>query len=160
MESHAAAGAAGTILDALAIAGIDWLLVVPASGLNDVYRHYSERGRCLFATREEEAVAAAAGLALGGRRPLVLMQQSGVGNALNAVLSLADAYGVAFPILVCDRGEHDPNPVQRLSSSGTAAALGPLGCARVEWGEPGASGALARCIAHHRWTVCAIAGKE
>jgi sulfopyruvate decarboxylase TPP-binding subunit len=103
------------------------LVVVPASGLDLLYQRFRERGRFILASREEEAVGLAAGLALGGARPLVVMQQSGVGNALNAVFTLAEAYDIRFPILVVDRGLDDDNPVQRVSSALTGRVLAALG---------------------------------
>jgi sulfopyruvate decarboxylase subunit alpha len=146
------------LIEAAEAAAIEWLLVVPASGLGPVYAHFGDRGRCVFATREEEAVAIAAGLALAGSRPLVLMQQSGVGNALNAVLSLADAYEVRFPIVVCDRGDADPNPVQRVSSRGTAAVLRALGAGWVDWETRDPAGALREMLKRRRWIVCPLPG--
>jgi hypothetical protein len=147
-----------TLIEAAEAACIEWLLVVPASGLGAIYTRFGARDRCLFATREEEAVAIAAGLALAGRRPLVLMQQSGVGNALNAVLSLADAYQVRFPIVVCDRGEADPNPVQRVSSRGTAAVLQALGASWIDWEARDPARALRDLLVAVRWIVCPLPG--
>jgi sulfopyruvate decarboxylase subunit alpha len=104
-----------------------YLVAVPASGLDVLYHAFGEVGRLIFVSREEEAVAIAGGLALGGASPVVVMQQSGVGNALNAVFSLAEAYEIGFPILVVDRGAADDNPVQRVSSAMTARVLEALG---------------------------------
>ncbi len=57
------------------------------------------------ATREEEAVGIGAGIALGGGRPVVMMQTSGLGNALNALASLAVPYQVPMLLLISQRGE-------------------------------------------------------
>ena len=46
-----------TLLEALDRADVDRLVTVPASGLDPIYAHFA--GRCLYATREEEAVAIA-----------------------------------------------------------------------------------------------------
>jgi sulfopyruvate decarboxylase TPP-binding subunit len=121
------------LLAAIEACAIEWLLVVPSTGLDAVYEAYHRRARCLFATREEEAVAIAAGLALGGSRPLVLMQQSGVGNCLNAVLTLVDPYRIDFPILVGFRPLDDDNPVQRSSAEGTRHAILGRSFATIEW---------------------------
>ncbi len=122
--------------------GIDHGVVVAASGLEALYLHFERQERLVFATREEEAVAIAAGLVLAGAAPAVLMQQSGVGNALNAVLTLADAYGIRFPIVVFDRGPNDENPVQRASSIWTGVVLAALGGVDVDISRPGAADAL------------------
>src|SRR5258706_11751201 len=96
------------ILQAFKEVQIDWVTVVPASGMNPLYEAYSVHGRCIYASREEEAVAIGCGLAIADARVAVVMQQSGVGNALNAVFTLSDAHDIYFPILVCDRSFSDP----------------------------------------------------
>jgi len=106
---------------------LDWLVTVPATGLGRVYEYYANLGRCLYCTREEEAVAVASGLTLVGQRVVVMMQQSGCGNCLNAVLSLSDAYGIYFPIIVVFRPIRDENPVQRVSVRKTYSFLRGLG---------------------------------
>ncbi|WP_414586728.1 hypothetical protein [Scytonema sp. PCC 10023] len=144
-----------SLLEALRCCNINWIVVFPSTGLDVVYAYYQEKNRCLYTTREEEAVAIASGLTIGGDRPLVLMQQSGVGNALNAVFTLADAYDVFFPILVCDRSELDPNPVQRVSSKSTKQVLEPLGCSWVDWSEPNAIEKFRSCLERRsRWIIC------
>lgn len=121
------------LASALIRTGFDWLLTVPTSGVQPIYRAFEERGRCLYATREEEAVAIAAGMALGRKQPLVLMQQSGVGNCLNAMFSLADACEIYFPIVVVERAGLDPNPIQRVSAAATRRVLDTLGCEILDW---------------------------
>ena len=140
--------------------GIDWLLAVPAAGLQTLYDDFDAVDRLLFATREEEAIAIACGIALGAGRPAVVMQQTGVGNAINAVLSLADAYAIPFPIVVCDRTDHDPNPVQRVSSTGTLRALRALGCVELALTEPDADDLLRHALADRpRWIVVPLVGE-
>jgi sulfopyruvate decarboxylase TPP-binding subunit len=145
-------GQAMSLIDALEVCGIEHLIVVPATGLEAVCRHFEARGRCIYATREEEAVAIAAGLSLGGESAMVLMAQAGVGNALNAVFTLADAYGIYFPILVCFRDKQDPNPVQRVSAEQTHLILEALGCAEVSWDAPSCKGDFGEMLAdRQRW---------
>src|ERR1035438_9281471 len=124
---------------ALTESRFEWLLTVPTTGLEQLYKRYEKQDRCLYATREEEAIALASGFALGGARPIVIMQQTGVGNCVNAVLSLADAYQIRFPVIVCDRTVNDPNLVQRVSSFGTSKVLHALGCVQLDWELPGST---------------------
>jgi sulfopyruvate decarboxylase TPP-binding subunit len=121
------------IVAALRCCAVQWLIVVPASGLDRVYRRFATEHECLFVTREEEGVALAAGLAAAGEAPAVIMQQSGVGNCLNAVFTLADAYDLYFPILVATRPENDENPVQRISVRLTENLMGVLCPTRLDW---------------------------
>lgn len=55
-------------------------------------------------TREEEGVGISAGIALAGKRPAMFVQSSGMGNMLNAILSLTAFYGLPLPIFVSQRG--------------------------------------------------------
>jgi len=55
-------------------------------------------------TREEEGVGIAAGAALGGKKPALLMQNSGLGNSLNALLSLTKLYGLPLSLIISQRG--------------------------------------------------------
>jgi sulfopyruvate decarboxylase alpha subunit len=61
--------------------------------------------RATLATREEEAVGIAAGLYLGGAKPALLMQSSGLGNTLNAVGSLLLAFQIPVVMVISMRGD-------------------------------------------------------
>jgi sulfopyruvate decarboxylase TPP-binding subunit len=55
-------------------------------------------------TREDAALGLAAGAALAGRRPLVLMQNSGFGGSLNAIGSLQEIYALPCLLVITWRG--------------------------------------------------------
>src|SRR5919106_4950075 len=55
--------------------------------------------------REEEGVGVVAGQYVGGARGAVLMPTSGVGNAINALASLAIPYQIPLPLLIGMRGD-------------------------------------------------------
>jgi sulfopyruvate decarboxylase subunit beta len=55
-------------------------------------------------TREEEGVGICAGAALAGRRPALFVQSSGIGNMINALLSLTQFYELPLAIFVSQRG--------------------------------------------------------
>ncbi|MEU8505287.1 phosphonopyruvate decarboxylase [Streptomyces brevispora] len=59
----------------------------------------------LTAANEGEAVAIAAGARLAGRRPVVIMQNSGLGNAVNPLTSLCQTLRLPVLLLVTWRGE-------------------------------------------------------
>ena len=64
-------------------------------------------------TREEEGVGVLAGAYLGGRRGILMMQVSGLGNSVNGLASLAIPYQIPFPMLISQRGElGEFNPAQ------------------------------------------------
>lgn len=58
----------------------------------------------LAVTREEEGVGICAGAYLGGRRAAVLMQNSGLGNSINALASLDLLYGIPLLMIISHRG--------------------------------------------------------
>jgi sulfopyruvate decarboxylase alpha subunit len=79
-------------------------------------------------TREEECVGYAAGYRAAGGTPVVLMQCSGLGNAVNALASLAVPYGLGFVIVLSMRGTlGERNPAQVPLGRATVGILSLLG---------------------------------
>lgn len=60
--------------------------------------------RTIDITREEDAVGLCAGTSLMGKRAVVSIQSSGIGNMLNAMMSLTACYGLPLFILASWRG--------------------------------------------------------
>jgi sulfopyruvate decarboxylase subunit alpha len=89
-------------------AGSRHVVYVPDNPLSHVLRILADRYpdiRTTLATREEEAFGIAAGLYLGGVRPTVMLQSSGLGNSLNALTSLLLPYQIPALILISLRGD-------------------------------------------------------
>src|SRR5712691_130951 len=85
-------------------------------------------------TTEEEGVALAAGADLGGRRAVLLMQSSGVGNCIN-MLSLIKGGRFPFLTLISMRGDFgEGNPWQFPMGRATQPVLEAMGviCLRIE----------------------------
>jgi sulfopyruvate decarboxylase alpha subunit len=95
------------IVGSLKASGVRYVAHVPDTPLGHLLRLMDADPEfdVTAATREEEAVGIAAGIALGGGRPAVMMQTSGLGNALNALASLAVPYQVPMVLLISQRGE-------------------------------------------------------
>jgi sulfopyruvate decarboxylase subunit alpha len=55
-------------------------------------------------SREDNAIGVAAGAALAGASPVVLMQNSGLGQSVNALASLVVPYGIPMLLVVSMRG--------------------------------------------------------
>ena len=75
-------------------AGSRHVVYVPDNPLSHVLRELRDRYpdvSTTIATREEEAFGIAAGLYLGGKRPTVMLQSSGLGNSINAITRRAGA---------------------------------------------------------------------
>ncbi len=89
-------------------AGSRDIVYVPDNPMSHVLRTLAVRHpdiRTMVATREEEAFGIAAGLYLGGRRPTVLLQSSGLGNSLNALGTLLVPYQMPVLIIISMRGD-------------------------------------------------------
>ncbi len=96
---------ATAIVDGLLDWEVDALVHVPSSHNAAIIRGLADRGVPeLLANREEEAVGLAGGLALAGRRAVIVMQDNGFGNALTALTTFAAAYHVPLPIVANTRG--------------------------------------------------------
>lgn len=86
-------------------AGVDFSVAYPCNWLRFVIEEL-ERSKIelIIPTREEEGVAIAAGAYLGGRKPVALMQSSGIGNCANVLASLHLTYRIPLPIIISHRG--------------------------------------------------------
>ena len=97
--------------DALAAEGVNFLVGVPDSLLKEFCAYVDAAlppEQHLIAANEGSAVAIATGVHLAsGGLPMVYLQNSGLGNTVNPLLSLADpeVYGIPMIILVGWRGE-------------------------------------------------------
>jgi sulfopyruvate decarboxylase subunit alpha len=92
---------------ALKGAGFDFFAGVPCSLLKGLVSllDRDEQARYVSATREDSALGMAAGAYLGGRRPMVLMQNSGLGVSVNALASLHTLYDIPVLLVISWRGE-------------------------------------------------------
>jgi phosphonopyruvate decarboxylase len=86
--------------------GFDFFTGVPCSLIEDLIAVLERGSRAPYvaAVREDAAVGVAAGAWFGGRRPVVLMQNSGLGTSLNALASLSLMYGLPLLLVVTWRG--------------------------------------------------------
>ena len=86
--------------------GFNFFAGVPCSILKNIISCLQEDPdvRYVSATREDEAIGIAAGSFLGGKKPGVLMQNSGLGNSIGALASLPLLYKIPTLLLVSWRG--------------------------------------------------------
>jgi sulfopyruvate decarboxylase subunit alpha len=117
------------VADTLMAAGITVAAYVPDTRLQGILSRLADNGvRMRSLTREEECVGYAAGQRIAGQRPVVLMQSSGLGNALNALGSLAVPYRLGLPLVVSMRGTlGEANPSQVPLGRSAAQLLSALG---------------------------------
>jgi len=86
--------------------GFDFYTGVPCSILGDIINHLSKSKEFTYvpATREDEALGLAAGVYMGGKKPVVLMQNSGLGVSINALTSLVLLYKLPILLIISWRG--------------------------------------------------------
>ncbi len=98
---------APTFLDACHARGFRFITGTPCSYLKPLINAAIDDTRFVFrdATNEGDAVAMAAGATLAGVRAVVMFQNSGLGNAVNALTSLCYPFRVPILIIVTHRGE-------------------------------------------------------
>ncbi|TCC09270.1 phosphonopyruvate decarboxylase [Kosakonia quasisacchari] len=95
------------IYDRLATLGPLFMTGVPCSYLTTLMNEaiLSANGRYVGASSEGEAVAIGTGARLAGKVPVVLMQNSGLGNAVNPLTSLNNPFRIPCLLIISWRGE-------------------------------------------------------
>jgi sulfopyruvate decarboxylase beta subunit len=95
------------VIDILKEHGITHIASVPCDKAKDLCfllpGHFDHIGL----TREEDGIGVCAGLVLAGKRPAMVIQSSGLGNSLNAIMSLTRTYDLPLPIVASWRGVQD-----------------------------------------------------
>jgi sulfopyruvate decarboxylase subunit alpha len=93
------------IVACLQAASVDMALSLPCNMLSGVLDEIDRQAIMRIPVcREEEGVGIAAGAALAGRRPVLVMQNSGLGNCINALASLTGVYRLPLFLLMSHRG--------------------------------------------------------
>ncbi|TGC10995.1 sulfopyruvate decarboxylase subunit alpha [Methanolobus halotolerans] len=87
-------------------AGIDFIVSVPCINLRELIPMIGADPDIIHVpvTREEEGVGVCAGAFMGGKRPAMLMQNSGLGNSINSLASLNRLYGIPLLMIMSHRG--------------------------------------------------------
>ncbi|MBS7251053.1 MAG: sulfopyruvate decarboxylase subunit alpha [Candidatus Freyarchaeota archaeon] len=110
--------------------GVDFVVSVPSSLFKNLLDMLDEAKEILHVpvTREEEGVGIAAGAYLGGKTPALIMQNSGLGNSINALASLNMVFKIPLLILIAQRGgKGETIPAQIPMGKATPALLDAIG---------------------------------
>jgi len=94
------------VFSGLKRAGIDFAASVPCINLQRLLNMIGSDPDIMHipVAREEEGVGLCAGAWMGGRRTALLMQNSGLGNSINALASLDFLYRIPLLMIVSHRG--------------------------------------------------------
>ena len=89
--------------------GFGWYAGVPCSFLTPIINYVvnDEQLTYISSANEGDAVAAAAGAVIGGQGAVVMIQNSGLGNAVNPLTSLTHTFRIPLLLICTLRG--DPN---------------------------------------------------
>lgn len=87
-------------------AGYTWYAGVPCSFLTPFINHVIGDDSLVYlsSANEGDAVAAAAGAALGGKPAIAMMQNSGLGNAVSPLTSLTHVFRIPLLVICTHRG--------------------------------------------------------
>ncbi|MGD8449351.1 MAG: sulfopyruvate decarboxylase subunit alpha [Desulfobacterales bacterium] len=94
------------MFQALKNCGLRCFLSVPCKNLAGIISYVEKDNEIIYfpVTREEEGIGIAAGAFLGGQTAVLLMQNSGLGNSINALSSLMGYYRMPMILLISQRG--------------------------------------------------------
>jgi sulfopyruvate decarboxylase subunit beta len=92
------------LLEALRAGDVDLLCTLPCDRVKNLIALSDRDFLRIPLTREEEGVGICAGAAMTGKRPAMIVQSSGVGNMVNALMSLTVFYELPLAIFVSWRG--------------------------------------------------------
>ena len=99
------------IYNGLKDAGINFIVSVPCVNLTKLLNMIDEDENITHipVTREEEGIGLCAGAYLGGMKTAILMQNSGLGNSINALKSLTELYEFPLIMIMSHRGTEGEN---------------------------------------------------
>lgn len=112
--------------------GYNFFSGVPCSYLKNLICYAIEQTDYIIASNEGDAVAMAAGATVGGKKSVVLMQNSGLGNAISPLTSLNYIFRIPVLGFVSLRGEEGASdePQHELMGKITTSILDII---RIEW---------------------------
>lgn len=94
------------VFNGLKNAGIDFVVSLPCVNLDKLMQlvDCDPEIKHIPVTREEEGFGICAGAFLAGKRPAILMQNSGLGNSVNVLASLYKLYQIPILMIMSHRG--------------------------------------------------------
>jgi len=126
------------LADLLRRNAIHTFATVPDYIVSHVLEHLWADPECtvVTVTREEEGVGLLSGAWLAGRRGALLMQNSGLGNSVNALASLCVASQIPMVLVISHRGDlGEFNPAQVPMGQATGPILDALGIRHIKPGS-------------------------
>ncbi|MBZ4018388.1 hypothetical protein [Streptomyces purpurogeneiscleroticus] len=136
----------------------------PCGILAPLYESLEQDAALQTIPREDTAIGVAAGASIAGHCPAVLMQNSGLGQSVNALASLVIPYELPMLLVVSLRGiVPDPTPENRVMGRITESLLSDLGipAVRLDAAQPAAQVDWAhRTVSDERRTAALLVSPE
>ena len=109
------------IIKNLKMGGVNFYLSVPCKLLANMIKILEKDKSIYYSSvpREEEGMGICAGAYLGGKLPCIMMQNTGLGNSVNAIVSLLQLYNLPVIFLISYRG----TPGEQVSAQGGMAKI-------------------------------------
>ena len=94
------------VYNALKKTGTNFVVSLPCVNLSKIMKMVDSDPSIIHVpvTREEEGLGICAGAFMGGKNPAILMQNSGLGNCVNALASLFGLYKLPLMMIMSHRG--------------------------------------------------------
>lgn len=82
--------------------GYNFFVGVPCSAIKEFISEIEQDPEQVYipATKEDSALGMAVGAYFAGKKPLVFLQSSGLGNIVNGITSLLKPYGIRMHLLI------------------------------------------------------------
>lgn len=109
------------LYDTLKSAGVDFVISVPCKLLSEIIDLAAADKSITYTpvTREEEGIGIMAGAYMAGKKPAILMQNSGLGNSINAIHSLLNYCEIPV-VFICSHRGSEGEPVEAQHRMGDA----------------------------------------
>mgnify|MGYP001233134248 FL=1 len=109
------------IIKNLKMGGVNFYLSVPCKLLANMIEILEKDKSVYYSSvpREEEGMGICAGAYLGKKLPCIMMQNTGLGNSVNAIVSLLQLYNLPVIFLISYRG----TPGEQVSAQGGMAKI-------------------------------------
>ena len=109
------------IISNLKKSGVNFYLSVPCKLLANMIDILEQDDEIYYSSvpREEEGMGICAGAYLGGKFPCIMMQNTGIGNSVNAIVSLIQLYQLPIIFLISYRG----TPGEKVGAQGSMAKV-------------------------------------
>ena len=119
--------------------GLDFFASVPCKLLDGLLKRLGDDDEILYTpvSREEDGVGVLAGAYMAGRRPALVMQNSGFGNSVNAVCSLLNYYKIPIVFVISHRGSPgEPVAAQKVMGDAVTGIMAACGVRALSISHP------------------------